>query len=106
MDPAPQTVDPLRRVARTIVSQSPQGVVLHVVRDALAPGWSLASSSRRLIDYVKGDVSILQRARERLLASMRERVTMCQTRALATLDEAIETIERSGRVSRGDGEPG
>lgn len=91
-----------RRVARRVPAQSPQAVLLAVVRDALEPHWSPTESAQRLRTEVSSEVGVLRQARVRLRAATTERITVSQARALATLNLAIHHGEDDTEV-RGDG---
>lgn len=81
-----------RRELRVLPAQSPQWVLVEVMREVLDPAWAAGTSAERLAGRVH-DAQSLRRARARLRTASRERTTGTQQRALTTLDLAIEALE-------------
>jgi hypothetical protein len=81
-----------RRVARLVPAQSPQWVLLQVMREVLDPSWAPGVSALRVLEQVH-DPQALRHARARLRLASRERTTLSQARALATLNLAINRLD-------------
>ncbi len=109
-DRRPTSLGDPRRVARTVPARSTSGVLAHLVRVSLDPGWTPLASARRLVDHVQGDQVVLRRARMRLRGAMGARIGVTQARALATLVIAIAELEEATdgprRVRQGAGRSG
>jgi hypothetical protein len=72
-----------------------------VIREVLDPQWSPMPAARAVVEHVGGDPAPLRAARVHVLASMLDRATRTQTRALATINDAILQIEARSRTARG-----
>lgn len=70
-------------------ARSAKGVVLRVVRSALADGWAPHEAAEELVSYVDGDVRLLEIARARIQSSVGPTATVVQARTVATLNVAI-----------------
>jgi hypothetical protein len=63
--------------------------MLHLVRVVLDKCWSLQVAAHRLLELVGGDLSVLQRARARVLQATMQRATPISDRAVVTLELAL-----------------
>lgn len=90
---SPPTPPLPRRVARTVPAGTTEAVLLHVLREALDPGWTPLGAAHRLLERVHGDLRALRVARARLAAAANGGITVSQARALATLNIAIADLE-------------
>lgn len=81
-----------RRVARLVPAQTPQWVLLLVMREVRTPAWAPEPVAQRLLAKVRSPDTV-RLARVLLRRASRERVTLSQVRALATLDLAIGHLD-------------
>ena len=80
----------------TLPTRSPKGVVLRVVRSAMAADWAPFAAADELVTYVDGDVRLLEVAQSRIQACSSGTTTVMQARALATLNVAITRVHEQG----------
>ena len=86
---------PLPRAGPTgppLPARSAKGVVLRVVRSALADGWAPHEAAEELVSYVDGDARLLEIARARIQSCVGPTATVVQARTLATLNVAINLV--------------
>lgn len=94
-------VQPLRQPVGS--GESPKAVravLAQALRVSMAPNWSPRMGAQMVLDRVHGNVSLLLRARGRLLSRAGEQLTPYQARAEETLNAAIATVEDQ----QGDGD--
>ncbi|MFF0342746.1 hypothetical protein [Kribbella sp. NPDC004875] len=80
------------RSLRLLPAQSPEWVIVQVMRDAQGPEWTPASAADRLVDRIP-DPRVLRHARAHLRTIAGRRVTIHRLRAVATLNLAIHRLE-------------
>ena len=73
-------------------ARSAKGVVLRVVRSALADCWAPHEAAEELVSYVDGEVRLLEIARARIHSCVGPTATVVQARTLATLNVAINRV--------------
>ena len=81
-----------RATGAPLPAPSPKGVVLRVVRSAMAEEWTPFAAADDLVSYVDDDVRLLEIARARIHACVLDSSTVMQARALATLNVAITKV--------------
>jgi hypothetical protein len=81
------------RAVRRVPPRSVRGVLIRVVHEARSPDWSAVAAGQALAAHVEGDVRRLRAARVHLLVASSDRPTVCDERALATIDVAITELE-------------
>lgn len=81
------------RAVRRVPPRSVRGVLIRVVHEARSPDWSAVDAGQALAAHVEGDVRRLRAARVHLLVASSNRRTVCDERALATIDVAIAQLQ-------------
>lgn len=100
----PRRSSPVRdRRGVPLPTRTPKGVVLRVVRSAMAADWRPFDAAASLLGYVDGNIRLLEVARARVLACVSGSPTVVQARALATLNVALGRA-RADREEPDDGD--
>lgn len=76
-------------------ARSPQWVVVWTLRSVLDPGWVPEAAAAGLIEQVP-EAEVLRRALAQLRSVTRQRSTVRQARAIATLNLALELAGQRG----------
>jgi hypothetical protein len=72
--------------------RSPQGVVIHLLRQVMEPSWAPGPAADALLQGVDDD-RVLRRARALLRIATRERIVPAHARAFATVTMALHRLE-------------
>lgn len=81
------------RAVRRVPVHSTEGVLIRVLREVRSPHWTAVDAGVALAAHVEGDLRRLRSARVHVVVASLDHRTVCDVRALATIDVAIAQIE-------------
>ena len=90
--PLPSLPVPAGVRGATLDLRSPQGVVIHLLRQVMEPSWAPGPAAEVLLQGVDDD-QVLRRARALLRIATRERIVPSHARAFATVTMALHQLE-------------
>ena len=90
--PLPSLAVPAGVRGATLDLRSPQGVVIHLLRQVMEPSWAPGPAAEVLLQGVDDD-QVLRRARALLRIATRERIVPSHARAFATVTMALHQLE-------------